>query len=304
MELLFIVLLLTVCTMTSSTNTLSPSCQAKCGDIAIPYPFGIGDGCYANDYPGNFKINCTDKVAYLDTGNVEVINISVGGEVRIKTDTGYDCYDRGVGTSSFTPAFSLAELFTFSYTKNKFVVIGCDTFAYLNGEEGVSYSGGCMSLCANLDGFSDVPNDSCSGLGCCEVSIPGGLTSFSTQVGSFHNYTRTATFNRCGYIFLAEKGAYEFNVADLNSTKLQMLTLPLILDWSIRNMNCTAAKNNLTVPYACISNNSTCVDSDNGVGYLCYCTQGYEGNPYLKGGCTGTSKMHEMRFFSSLAFLF
>ena len=289
MKLLFILLLLTAGTMTSSTNTLSPSCQAKCGNIDIPYPFGIGDGCYAKEY-GDFSITCASNgTGYLSSGNIVILNISIAGQLRIKSHTGYNCYQGGTNTAQSQPWVSLGNSpLTFSQTRNKFVVIGCDTYAYIHGEQGVSYSGGCISLCANLDGFKDVANDSCSGLGCCEVSIPRGLKSFSTKMRSFYNYTRTETFNHCGYIFLAEEGAYRFNVSDLSSDRLKKQTLPLVLDWSISNLTCAEAKNTTAVPYACRSDNSECVESNNGIGYLCSCSDGYEGNPYLPGGCMGT----------------
>ncbi|KAL5208384.1 hypothetical protein ABZP36_032819 [Zizania latifolia] len=63
--------------------------------------------------------------------------------------------------------------------------------------------------------------------------------------------------------------------------------VPVVLDWAVRNVGyCRAASRNST-DYACRSTSSTCIDSINGAGYRCNCSKGYEGNPYLDGGCKG-----------------
>ena len=35
-----------------------PGCKDTCGNVSIPYPFGMTAGCYLNDW---FKIVCTGK---------------------------------------------------------------------------------------------------------------------------------------------------------------------------------------------------------------------------------------------------
>ncbi|KAF8704076.1 hypothetical protein HU200_031562 [Digitaria exilis] len=64
-----------------------------------------------------------------------------------------------------------------------------------------------------------------------------------------------------------------------------------MVKWVVDNITCKDAILASTEVYRCFFNNSNCVDviDDNTlehVGYRCKCTQGFEGNPYLKEGCT------------------
>ncbi|RLM74894.1 wall-associated receptor kinase 5-like [Panicum miliaceum] len=86
--------------------------------------------------------------------------------------------------------------------------------------------------------------------------------------------------------------SFNFSTTYISTTKFNDTNTgraPVVMDWAIRNgtmsLSCEEAKLNKTGTYACLSSNSRCVDSRNGPGYLCNCSEGYEGNPYLPEGC-------------------
>ncbi|PVH35594.1 hypothetical protein PAHAL_7G221200 [Panicum hallii] len=184
--------------------------------------------------------------------------------------------------------------YRFSDVHNKFTVIGCNTLTYIKDKNGTSYQSGCVSTCRNL---TDLTNGSCSGMGCCQTAIPKGMDYYEVSFDSGFNTSQISSFSRCSYAMLMEVEAFNFSIAYLSTTKFNDTNTgraPVVMDWAIRNgtmsLGCEEAKLNKTGTYACLSRYSGCVDSRNGPGYLCNCSQGYEGNPYLPDGCHDTDE--------------
>ncbi|KAB2620668.1 wall-associated receptor kinase 2-like [Pyrus ussuriensis x Pyrus communis] len=262
-----------------------PGCPDHCGNLTIPYPFGIGSGCYL-DY--RFEITCYHNSTQQPTtrwmtSDIDITNISLyDGEVQILQFAASDCYDaHGNSTETNSPELWVPPPYTISETKNVFVEVGCDTYAFFIGYRGEEeYTTGCMSKCDNLGNAID-QRDTCSGAGCCQTKIPSGLKNRTVTLGS---YTDVRDSHRCSYAFLVQEGEFNFNSTsfrELNDTT----KLPAIIDWVIGNESCDiAAKNEST--FACKAN-SYCHNRSSG-GYICRCRSGYEGNPYLPDGCQGT----------------
>ncbi|XP_055812683.1 wall-associated receptor kinase 2-like [Solanum dulcamara] len=278
-------------TITKGVNITKPGCQKKCGNLIVPYPFGIGknSGCAIDPW---FVINCNTSFnpPRPFMGDLHIYDIS-DAQIRIGTYVAKKCYnslgnvtyDKGawatVGGTSSSP-FTISE-------QNKFTVLGCDDASSITGSEQfrANATSVCISLCQRPE---DVLQGYCSGIGCCQTSVPKGLKYYLFSLYSFGNHSRVWSYDPCGYAFLGEKDSFVFRgLSDFRDpTLVQRIvdTVPVVVDWVIGNLSsCVDARKR--EDYACQAN-SFCIDLDNGLrGYRCSCNPGFEGNPYLATGC-------------------
>uniref|UniRef100_A0A0E0IUT5 Protein kinase domain-containing protein n=1 Tax=Oryza nivara TaxID=4536 RepID=A0A0E0IUT5_ORYNI len=266
----------------------APGCQSHCGDMEIPYPFGIGTECAIE--PG-FVIYCNktaDGSMKPFLINVEVLNISLlHGQTRALNALSTYCYNdvtKSMESSRWSLDFSTWP-YRFSNLHNKFVVIGCNTLSYIyNGE----YTTACASVCAKAP-----TNDSCDGVGCCQNNIAKGLNSYNVTFFTVYNDSSNLQSNPCSYAALVETDMFRFKTEYVTTMKFNETyngQQPVVLDWAIGKVGCKEA--NMT-SYACRSKHSECVDSINGPGYLCNCTLGYHGNPYITDGCIDVNECEQ-----------
>jgi hypothetical protein len=272
-----IIIFAIVAAAAATTATIArPGCNSTCGNVEIPFPFGLSEECYLDE---SFRITCHSGKPTI--GNAPVTRISIGThELNVRQQIAQDCYKP---IHNVVSSLNVGTQFTISNKKNIFTVLGCDTSAdvvgYLNTD---AYSTGCSSECPSL---SNVVNGSCSGVGCCEVGFPDDLRNIRVQVKSFRNHSKVWNFNPCGYAFVVEKGEFNFSASYLNNYPNQ--TVPLVLDWGIGNHGCEKVQNEQN--YACQENSECTNHRRSKQGYHCECKQGYQGNPYLHGhgGCQG-----------------
>ncbi|KAG9134131.1 hypothetical protein Leryth_004821 [Lithospermum erythrorhizon] len=266
-------------------NISKPGCINKCGNVTIPFPFGMeGTGCALNPL---FELTCNStfdppRPMY---GAIQVYDVA-DAEVRIANVMSRNCYDPAGTMTEGKFAYTSLGLSPFSFSEaNRFTVIGCDDVAFILGPLERNFTTGCVTLCSKAE---DVPNDGyCSGIGCCQTAVPRGLKYYYASVNSLSNHTKVQSFNPCSYAFLGEVDSFRFNgVSDMKDPLFFNKTIanvPIVLDWAIGNLSCSQAQQ--LDDYACKAN-SFCVESKTGLGgYRCACEQGYEGNPYLDQGC-------------------
>jgi hypothetical protein len=209
--LLYMVLLATaVCSaspppavMAAATAPPQRNCPDKCGNVTIPYPFGIGRDC---SLP-NFHLNCTKGV--VRRGNIRVDNITLEpAQMVAYTKLTYICHKRRSQDMSLNLTGSP---FLVSPAANFFTAIGCNLVARINGRTGAStdrYLAGCISFCASEDEAAE-EGAACAGQGCCEASLAAELSQVSV-FWSKNNDSKMAKANTCQYAFVARKGWYVY----------------------------------------------------------------------------------------------
>nr|DAD39776.1 TPA_asm: hypothetical protein HUJ06_014099 [Nelumbo nucifera] len=94
------VILLLNAASTSSQSLAKPGCQQKCGDVNIPYPFGVGNNdsdCFRDSH-FHFVCNTSSGHPVLlgsPRGNIPFRNISLEGQTTVHIPIAMDCYNQG-----------------------------------------------------------------------------------------------------------------------------------------------------------------------------------------------------------------
>ncbi|KAL5700617.1 hypothetical protein ACHQM5_026041 [Ranunculus cassubicifolius] len=133
----------------------------------------------------------------------------------------------------------------------------------------------------------------------------GSVYSSITLEGS--PYTFSSTKNKltaigCDAVILASLDSGNNSVACTSlCSKLEdtsdfsnftsLTDIPIVLNYVVGNQTCKHAKQEPET-FAC-KDNSYCYDAVDGNGYLCNCSEGYQGNPYLEQGCQDVNECED-----------
>ena len=127
--------------------------------------------------------------------------------LRINNIARRSCFNNQSGvTDSLNVTYKLPHHFSYSHTRNKFIAIGCDIFAFIMEYNSTTYTTGCSSLCLNDKNISGgFPSSACSGISCCRTYLQTDITSFNLRIRSINMITPGWTYEPCSLAFIAER---------------------------------------------------------------------------------------------------
>lgn len=284
------------------------NCTRSCGNISIPYPFGIEPGCYLAAW---FNLSCDHSYEpaklFLGDGTVQVLEISVAnGTVRINS-TRLLYTVGGVSTTSGTWGRGLPPggPFFLSESRSSVALVGCGAQVEVRGGVDNSLVASCAAVCP-LDGDGRIVVDSsgaCAGVGCCQANIVLGYDFYSIRINKLNGsvYALTAS------VYFVDQGFR--NAQDMISAVYGYFpeSLPATLEWVTSNYTCPTpyeySHDPPPVNGECSMEHSVCLEGPYNVadrGSRCGCGVGYRGNPYASGM---DAKVYIIIYPSHLSFL-
>uniref|UniRef100_M8BMI6 Wall-associated receptor kinase 1 n=1 Tax=Aegilops tauschii TaxID=37682 RepID=M8BMI6_AEGTA len=296
-------------------NIAVPNCTSRCGNISIPYPFGITSGCHRE----GFKLACNETYhppkLFMDSSGVEVLEISSPNSTLyidsgILTLAGDESDDGHIRMNWSVPLDD--TLYRVAIGKNEIIVLGCGINMIVQwpdpgkwpypGDESTPISN-CISECMAGAGHPVIAtNGTCPGIGCCSIDMHSESNRFPIKytidkenlppVNASLALVESKWWSKMKNVMMLQKAAS--SDTSLGASKGVLHPIPGVpirtaIRWMFSNLSCAAASN--SSDFGCLSDRSECLEypisDDSTGGYTCRCWHGYHGNPYVQHGCQG-----------------
>lgn len=291
--------------LATAINISKPGCPDRCGEVKIPYPFGVGPDCYYDKW---YEIICYTSKPFLRRFNLEVLDINWPGRYP-RTDPRWnydDEHDRKLLVHTLPESFCRnhssatdgnimepvidsinfhGSPYRFSSWLNVFMVEGCGGSVVLQNRSG-GIIAGCASVCSNQSAMMNMTD--CYGVGCCQASLlssptgdyldkPEGLEFYQISLDQAGQVS-TLTNKTCDiYAALIASDS----VKKLSGKLSKLEAFSTVLEWYAYSIN----DNMLDPSYKNVSCYGSLSDFNSDI--ICSCPITYEGNPYLPYGCQG-----------------
>nr|XP_004301029.2 PREDICTED: wall-associated receptor kinase-like 8 [Fragaria vesca subsp. vesca] len=312
---IMLLLYLSITVLVSGANPpqiASPNCPDRCGNVRIPYPFGVesstskGAGCSLDL---GFVINCYPNetaVLRLEEQEVQVLDISIEDRT-IRVNNFVAKYCQGDGYTSHQPPKLSGTPFTYSQRHNTFVSASCDLLAVVyESDDNPVILGGCSSVCGDETTHTNSTSylECKTSTNCCQTNLPPNRKSLF-----FHLLTTAGEGANCSTISSSQQNKHAYLVDQIwfqnlsNSSaagrvgEKDLEEVPLVLEWAINDSFTQFNESNYpsTDSSSCQKVLAYKLQST----FICSCSAGYEGNPYLGSQfcsdideCTDRAKNH------------
>lgn len=309
MEVLLVLIMTSVSiSSTRSTNFALPSnCSKLCGNISIQYPFGIEDGCFRAGFNLTCSTNTRSASPQLLLGDGTVVVTGFDMELGLVFIDSPVTLTIGVDSNSpITASFINLRNWPFSFNLKKRNYVGeFGDLEYLISNS--LYAAGCGATLSLADAIRNITISSCPVAPCsinamddtghCNISL--NVLDYDLQIPLAVQLDRQVNGTEPVLTNTSSVAAFMYDYDYTSDEAIQRFIergdragLTASLAWYMDDHStCEEARQN-SATYACLSRNSDCYDAYPGVssytiGYFCWCSLSYQGNPYLPDGCQG-----------------